>query len=240
MTKATAARVYSLQPGWSPDGTRIVFQSSRALDGTDAQNKNGKYNIWVIKADGTGLTPLTKTTGADNWEPRWSPNGTWIVFYSGRALDGSDAPNKNGTSNIWLVRPDGTGLTPLTKATAVGADSSRPEFFHGVSPCGGGGLNACGGCNALSLPPGSACQEANRCGRWRCLGKEALTCDTSQSAQDNGCGGCTPLPLPESGEGRGGQCNYHGIYEGILVCAKGGNSLVCCPIGTAGPGCGPN
>src|SRR5260370_24705640 len=104
-------------PSWSPDGNRIVFESNRALDGTDAQGS--AYDIWLVKADGTDLTPLTKTTGAQNWEPSWSPDGNRIVFESNRALDGSDAPNKNSTFNIWLMKADGTGLTPLTKTTAA-------------------------------------------------------------------------------------------------------------------------
>jgi hypothetical protein len=110
-----------------------------------------------------------------------------------------------------------------------------------AGPCGGGLVNACGGCNEQHFPnPGTACKEANRCGRFRCSGTDGVTCDTSQSSQDNGCGGCTPLPLPGTGVGRGDSCFDKNGRDGILVCAKGGDSLVCCPLGTAGPGCGPN
>jgi Tol biopolymer transport system component len=120
----------SFSPQWSPDGTRIVFQSERKLDGSDAINLNGTVNIWRVNADGTGLIALTNATanGASNFSPQWSPDGTRIVFESGLKLDGSDATNANGTSNIWWVRPDGTGLTHLTNATASGAGSSSPEW----------------------------------------------------------------------------------------------------------------
>ncbi|MFA4875722.1 MAG: hypothetical protein WC690_10330 [bacterium] len=46
-----------------------------------------------------------------------------IVCVSQRKLDGSDAANTNNTFNIWVVKADGTGLRPLTTATANGAES---------------------------------------------------------------------------------------------------------------------
>lgn len=57
-------------PVWSPDGTRIAFES---LGGS------GDYEIYVVNADGTGLTQLTNNTVNDN-EPTWSPDGTKIAF----------------------------------------------------------------------------------------------------------------------------------------------------------------
>ena len=111
---------------------QVVFHSSRKLDGSDALNTNPTPNIWRVNADGTGLTPLTNATasGAGSLVPQWSPDGSKIVFYSSRKLDGSDALNTNGTFNIWQANADGTGLTPLTNATASGADSFYPQFSH--------------------------------------------------------------------------------------------------------------
>ena len=105
---------------WSPDGSQVAFESTRNLDGTDAQSANGTYNIWRVNADGTGLTPLTSATavGAGSGAPQWSPDGSRVVFLSSRKLDGTDA--QNGTDNIWRVNADGTGLRPITNATAIG------------------------------------------------------------------------------------------------------------------------
>src|SRR3989442_15813046 len=82
-----------------------------------------------VNADGTGLTALTNATaaGALSFAPQWSPDGTRVVFESSRKLDGSDAGNGNGTSNIWRVNADGTGLTALTNATAASASSPQPH-----------------------------------------------------------------------------------------------------------------
>ena len=117
-------------PEWSPDRTQISFDSGAALDGTDAANSNFTYNVWVVNADGTGLTPLTEITaaGGDSFSAQWSPDGSKLVFTSRRALDGSDAANTNNTLNIWVVNPDGTGPVPLTDVTAAEADCSRPQW----------------------------------------------------------------------------------------------------------------
>src|SRR5260370_27599595 len=108
---------------------RIVFESARALDGTDALGS--AYNIWLIKADGTGLTPLTRTKIAESGAPSWSPDGNRIVFQSNRALDGTDA--QGSAYDIWLVKADGTDLTPLTKTTAPpDCEPSWPPDGNGI------------------------------------------------------------------------------------------------------------
>src|SRR5215813_1340411 len=122
--------------GNSAGGSKIAFYSSLKLDGTDAQNANGTYNIWRVNADGTGLTPLTSATavGAGSGAPQWSPDGSRVVFLSSRKLDGTDA--QNGTDNIWRVNADGTGLRPITNATFVSSfypqwspDGSKVVFY---------------------------------------------------------------------------------------------------------------
>ncbi len=132
LTNATATDANSSQPQWSPDSSKILFNSSRKLDGTNASNGNSNptYNIWRVNADGTGLTPLTNATAAraGSAAPQWSPDGTKVVFVSGRNLDGTDAPNPNFTYNIWRANADGTGLTPLTNLTAAQADSGGPQW----------------------------------------------------------------------------------------------------------------
>jgi Tol biopolymer transport system component len=61
-------------PSWSPDGTKITFASM----------SSGNWDIWVMNANGTGLTQLTTDPNEDNY-PSWSPDGQWIVFSSRRA-----------------------------------------------------------------------------------------------------------------------------------------------------------
>jgi Tol biopolymer transport system component len=113
-----------------PQPATIAFASGRALNGSDAANTNFTRNIWTVKSDGSGATPLTKITanGGDSASPVWSPGGSKLAFASRRALDGSDAANTNTTFNIWTVQADGSGATPLTRLTANGGDSSSPVW----------------------------------------------------------------------------------------------------------------
>jgi Tol biopolymer transport system component/DNA-binding winged helix-turn-helix (wHTH) protein len=55
-------------PQYSPDGKRIVFQSTRS----------GNFEIWRADADGTNLVQLTSFGGPLTGTPRWSPDGQQI------------------------------------------------------------------------------------------------------------------------------------------------------------------
>jgi TolB protein len=49
-------------PTWSPDGSKIAFDSER----------NGKSEIYVMNPDGTGVIRLT-TNAAEDFSPAWTP-----------------------------------------------------------------------------------------------------------------------------------------------------------------------
>jgi tricorn protease-like protein len=81
-------------PDWSPDGTRIVFNSSSRL--------------FVMNADGSQLRKITRLWGE---YPYWSPDGGLIVFMSNRC--GCNGPD-GAEYDIYTVRPDGSGVHRLT------------------------------------------------------------------------------------------------------------------------------
>src|SRR5579864_3851035 len=56
-------------PEWSPDGTKIVFDSNRV----------GNQQIFVMNADGSGVTRLTNNSSFEE-NPDWSPDGSKILF----------------------------------------------------------------------------------------------------------------------------------------------------------------
>ena len=66
---------------------------------------------FVVNADGSGLVQLTPWALNAAGDPEWSPDGKWIVFV-GHPSDGSE--------NVYKMRPNGAGLTNLTKQKARG------------------------------------------------------------------------------------------------------------------------
>jgi Tol biopolymer transport system component len=84
-------------PSWSPDSQRIAFYSER----------DGKSDIYVMNADGTGERRLTDST-ADEGYPSWSPDGRTITFDSDR----------DGNFEIYAMDVDGGNLRRLTNHPA--------------------------------------------------------------------------------------------------------------------------
>jgi len=82
---------------WSPDSTRIVFESFH--DGSFGFNTN----ISVMNADGSNVRRLTNYPGFD-YSPKWSPDGTKIAFL--RADD-----NFAVIPEIYVMNADGTNQT---------------------------------------------------------------------------------------------------------------------------------
>jgi len=63
-------------PDWSPDGLKIVFESSRAIN-------NNYYDIYTMNANGTGLSVLAGDPSINEGGPDWSPDGSMIAFQYG-------------------------------------------------------------------------------------------------------------------------------------------------------------
>jgi len=59
------------QPNWSPAGDKILYQR---FDG-------GRWDIWVMNDDGTGVQQVTSGPG-DKTDASFSPDGDWIVYSS--------------------------------------------------------------------------------------------------------------------------------------------------------------
>jgi Tol biopolymer transport system component len=110
-----SAPVRGVSPSWSPDGGHIAFVSFADHNGAACPagtcTPNGE--IYVVGADGTGLTRLT-TSKADDEHPTWSPDGSRIAFASG-----------------FLLRSEGH-LSWLVTVPAEGGPLRRIGRFSGV------------------------------------------------------------------------------------------------------------
>jgi len=94
-----------LDNAWSPDAEWIVFQRPYGL-------------LFLVHPDGSGLhrIPLELPQGAGARAASWSPDGEWILFSLQEARG----------ATIWAVRPDGSGLRPVT--TSRGVDAISPSW----------------------------------------------------------------------------------------------------------------
>jgi len=80
----------------SPDGQRIAFTS----------NRDGNQEIYVANSDGSQPVNLTRSPiTRDEW-PRWSPDGTRLVFYSWNIAAGP--PPERSTSSTQMDRARGS------------------------------------------------------------------------------------------------------------------------------------
>src|SRR5918994_286236 len=153
-------------PAFSPDGTKIAFQSDRGEG----------FDIWVMNANGTGdATNLTDAPGADV-NPAWSPDGTKLAFDSDRSgnrdvftmnADGTGDPTnltagssaldadpdwspdgtrilfvsaRGATTSVWTMNTDGGGAVDTTQASIYDADPAwSPDGAHIVFTRDAGG-----------------------------------------------------------------------------------------------------
>ena len=92
-TRITNDPASDVEAVWSPDGTKIAFET----------NRDGNYEIYTMNADGTNQTRLTNSPGGDSYAA-WSPDGTKIAFETAR----------NGSLEIYTMNADGTNQTRLT------------------------------------------------------------------------------------------------------------------------------
>ena len=102
-------RTDNSEAAWAPDGHRIVFaQFSRPFQPFHC-------DLVVYSLDTHVLTPLHVGQGFDRIPsaPAWSPEGEHIAF----AAVNKNAPNINGTAELYVVQPDGQGLSQITHST---------------------------------------------------------------------------------------------------------------------------
>src|SRR5262245_30558126 len=87
-------------PQVSPDGKFIAYQvGAVASAGTKSST-----NLWVVATDGKAAPRQLTTSTKSDRHPRWSPDGTRILFES----------NRSGDSQLWVIDVGGGEARQLT------------------------------------------------------------------------------------------------------------------------------
>ncbi|HJY33432.1 MAG TPA: protein kinase [Vicinamibacterales bacterium] len=113
---------WDIQPQFSPDGTRLVFTSSRSGEGLE---------VWLAEADGSNAHQLTHGPGRYQGSPSWSPDGRRIAF------DSKDADQAD--QEIWTIDADGGNARVVVKGSGdhggpAWSRDGRWIYFWGGEP----------------------------------------------------------------------------------------------------------
>ena len=110
----------------SPDGTWLVFDTAEPQE-----------DLFVAHPDGTGLRPLTNDPAKDR-DPRWSPDGRRVLFYSDRS----------GHWEAWTASLSDGALEPVVVGDGGGGEAVLDPLW---SPDGQSLVYSRGGHGALDV-----------------------------------------------------------------------------------------
>jgi dipeptidyl aminopeptidase/acylaminoacyl peptidase len=102
-------------PQVSPDGRMVAF----TVQNVNVAENSKTTQIWTVPV--AGGAPRQVTTAGNNSRPRWSPDSREIAFVSDRS----------GSSQIWLMQPDGANAKQLTSlSTEASGVVFSPDGAH--------------------------------------------------------------------------------------------------------------
>lgn len=106
-TRLTNNTYNDVSPAWSPNGHDLAFVSQR--------NSATNFDIYIMSKEGSETRMLPDNTANSTAYPRWSPDGSKIVFTT---MTG------DSSADIYTINADGSNLTNLTN-----------NDFLDVQPC---------------------------------------------------------------------------------------------------------
>src|SRR5262249_7188056 len=88
------------EPQISPDGKLVVYQ----VGSVNLTDNKTTTDLWIADADGKSPPRHLTNAGKSDKHPRWSPDGTQILFES----------NRSGSNQIWVIDLNGGEARKLT------------------------------------------------------------------------------------------------------------------------------
>ena len=124
---------WAADPRIAPDGSRVAFVKVAV----DAEKDDYMTSIWLVPvpARGQGVEPRRLTNGPRDTAPRWSPDGTRLIFARTTEKDGKSQPPQ-----LYLLSFAGGEPRPLTdlpkgaSSPAWSPDGKTVAFLSGTTP----------------------------------------------------------------------------------------------------------
>src|SRR5215472_3411672 len=105
--------VWVADPELSPDGTRVAFTRVNV----DEKRTGYETSVWTAAANGNEA-PLRMTNGKHDAQPRWSPDGKYLVLVRGGDKDETGKPKPPQLAMLSLAGGEARTITELPKGVS--------------------------------------------------------------------------------------------------------------------------